>query len=85
MEEAHMAGVLDKFYAEYSIHGARATARTLQLTPGCRSDSEIDTYIQMLKDDLDLCAKDMKRLITLNNRGALFEGWPKAGDSVLDG
>jgi len=31
----------------------------------------------MLKDDLDACAKEMKRLRAANLRGALFEGWPK--------
>ena len=79
-----MAGILDKFYAEYSVHGAKVMARSLQLTGGCLSDDEIDTTIQMLKDDLDVCARDMKRLVNLNSRGSLFEGWPKGGDDLLD-
>ena len=79
-----MTGILDKFYVEYGIHGARAVARSQVLTPGCTSDEEIDRNIQMLKDDLDACARDMKRLVELNSRGSLFEGWPKAGDELLD-
>jgi hypothetical protein len=38
----------------------------------------------MLKDDLDACAKEMKRLIKLNQRGSLFEGWPSANDDVVE-
>ena len=54
-----MAGILDKFYVEHGIHGARVMARSLHLTPDGTADSEIDTNIQMLKDDLDACARDM--------------------------
>ena len=79
-----MAGILDKFYVEHGIHGAKVLARSLQLTPGCSSDVEIDTNIQMLKDDLDACAKDMKRLVEMNRRGSLFEGWPSPEDQSLD-
>jgi hypothetical protein len=79
-----MTGILDKFYVEHGIYGARVMARSLQLTAGCTSDDQIDTNIQMLKDDLDACARDMKRLVELNRRGSLFEGWPKAGDELLD-
>jgi hypothetical protein len=79
-----MTGILDKFYVEYGVHGARVIARSNELTAGCTSDDEIDTNIQMLKDDLDACAKDMKRLVELNSRGSLFEGWPKAGDDLLE-
>ena len=78
-----MTGILDKFYVEHGIHGARVVARSLHLTPGCVSDSEIDTNIQMLKDDLDACARDMKRLVEMNRRGSLFEGWPSAKDDVI--
>ena len=78
-----MTGILDKFYVEHGVHGARAMARTLQLTPGCISDAEIDTNIQMLKDDLDACARDMKRLVEMNRRGSLFEGWPSPNDDVI--
>jgi hypothetical protein len=73
--EAHMTGILDKFYVEHGIHGARVMARSHQLTAGCLADDEIDTNIQMLKDDLDACAREMKRLININRR-SLFEGWP---------
>jgi hypothetical protein len=79
-----MAGILDKFYVEHGIHGARVMARSLQLTSDCTSDSEIDTNIQMLKDDLDACARDMKRLVEMNRRGSLFEGWPSPTDDVIE-
>ena len=71
-----MTGILDKFHVEHTIHGARVLARAHQLTNDCTADGEIDTVIQMLKDDLDACAKEMKRLIKVNSSGALFEGWP---------
>ena len=71
-----MTGILGKFHVEHNIHGARVMARSLQLTGDFVEDDEIDTAIQMLKDDLDACAKEMKRLVAVNQRGALFEGWP---------
>jgi len=72
-----MTGILEKFYVEHNIHGAKVMARSLQLTIDCAVEGEIDSTIQMLKDDLDACAKEMKRLVAVNQRGALFEGWPK--------
>jgi hypothetical protein len=78
-----MTGILDKFHVEHGIHGARVMARTHQLTGDCIEEDEIDTAIEMLKDDLDACAKEMKRLVKVN-RGSLFEGWPSANDGVLD-
>ena len=71
-----MTGILEKFYVEHNIHGAKVMARSLQLTIDCAEEGEIDSTIQMLKDDLDACAKEMKRLVKVNARGALFEGWP---------
>ena len=79
-----MTGILDKFYVEHGIHGARVMARSQQLTTGCIADGEIDTAIQMLKDDLDACAKEMKRLVEVNRRGSLFEGWPSANDDIRE-
>jgi hypothetical protein len=38
----------------------------------------------MLKDDLDACAREMKRLTAIDRRGALFEGWPSAKDNLAD-
>ena len=69
-----MTGILDKFYVEHGAHGAKVMARTGQLT-GPIAHDEIDENIQMLKDDLDACAKEMKRLFHVN-RASLFEGWP---------
>ena len=71
-----MSGILDKFHVEQGIYGARVMARSQQLTKDCTRDSEIDEAIQLLKDDLDACAKEMKRLLKVNSRGSLFEGWP---------
>ena len=36
----------------------------------------IHIAIQFLKDDLDACGKEMKRLVKANRSGSLFEGWP---------
>ena len=72
-----MTGILDKFHVEHGIHGARVVARTQQLTAYCTDSREIDGAIQLLKDDLDACAREMKRLLELNSRGALFEGWAR--------
>jgi hypothetical protein len=71
-----MTGILDKFHVEHGIHGARVMSRSHQLTGNCIADGEIDTAIQMLKDDLDMCANEMKRLVRVNRSGSLFEGWP---------
>jgi len=79
-----MTGILDRFYVEHGTHGARVMARSLQLTPNCRSDDEIDARVQLLKDDLDACARDMKRLVRLNQRGTMFAGWPKIDDETVD-
>ena len=66
-----MTGILDKFYVEHGVQGARVLARSHQLTADCNDDDEVDTAIQMLKDDLDACAKEMKRLLEVNRRGSL--------------
>ena len=77
-----MTGILDKLHVEHGLHGARVMARSHQLTGYCTTDEEIDAAIDMLKDDLDACGREMKRLLKLN-RGSLFEGWPTANDDVL--
>ena len=79
-----MTGILNKFHVEHGIHGARVMARSHQLTGDCEGEGEIDTAIEMLKDDLDACAKEMKRFVALERRGALFEGWPSAQDRVQE-
>ena len=79
-----MTGILDKFHIEHGVHGARVMARSFQLTGYCTDDSEVDTAMQMLKDDLDACAREMKRRLEVNRRGALFEGWPSARDPVAE-
>ena len=71
-----MTGILNKFHVEHSAYGAKVLARSHQLTSDCLSDSDVDAAIQMLKDDLDACAREMKRLIEVNARGAVFAGWP---------
>ena len=59
-----MTGILDKFHVEHGIRGARVLARAQQLSAYCNDPKEVDA-----------CAREMKRLIELNSRGALFEGW----------
>ena len=54
------------------------------LRPTAPTIAKSTAPIQMLKDDLDACARAMKRLLEINRRGALFEGWPSAKDDVLD-
>jgi hypothetical protein len=71
-----MTGILDRLHVEHGVHGARVMARSLELTSYCIEDDEIDIAIKMLKDDLDACGIEMKRLNAVNLRGALFEGWP---------
>ncbi|MEA3062582.1 MAG: hypothetical protein QOJ94_2363 [Sphingomonadales bacterium] len=66
-----MTGKLDKFYIEHDIHGARVMVRSHQLTAGCIADGEIDTMVQLLKDDLDACAREMKWVVK-GDRRALF-------------
>ena len=77
-----MTGILDKFHVEHSIHGTRVVARSNQLTGDCVDDAEIDSAIQMLKDDIDACGREMKRLLEVNRRGSLFEGWPSPKDML---
>lgn len=78
-----MTGILDKFHVEHGIHGAKVMARSHLLTNDCTADGEIDSAIQMLKDDLDACAKEMKRLVAINQRGSVFEGWPSVKDPIV--
>ncbi len=69
-----MTGKLDKFYIEHGIHGVRVMARSHQLTVGCIADGEIDSNIQLLKDDLDACAREMKRVIKRDRRALFVRG-----------
>jgi hypothetical protein len=82
--EAVMTGILNKFYVEHGVHGARVVARSRHLTDACTSDAEIDRHIAMLKDDLDACANEMKRLVKINHSGTLFEGWPSADGEAIE-
>ena len=79
-----MTGILDKFHVEHGIHGAKVMTRSQQLTGDCTEDGEIDSTIQMLKDDLDACAREMKRLLEVNRRGSLFEGWPPVTEDIVE-
>ena len=79
-----MTGILDKFHVEHGIHGFRVLARSNQLTGYCGDDVEVDDAVQALKDDLDACGREMKRLLEVNRRGAMFEGWPSARDDIVD-
>jgi hypothetical protein len=79
-----MAGILGKFHVEHGAFGVRVNARSHHLTNDCSTDGEINAAIEMLKDDLDACAREMKRLTAIDRRGALFEGWPSAKDNLAD-
>lgn len=70
-----MTGILDKVHVEHGVRGFRVLARSQQLTGFCTNAHDVDEAIAMLKDDLDACAREMKRLIEVNSRGAMFEGW----------
>lgn len=83
--ESDMTGILGKFQVEHGVYGARVVARSHLLTGECCADGEIDTAIQMLKDDLDACSREMKRVVALKRRGSLFEGWPSVKDEIFDG
>ena len=72
-----MSGIMNKFHVEHGVHGARVLARSLEVTGYFTEEKAIDAAIALLKDDLDACGREMKRLLELNHRGALFEGWPK--------
>jgi hypothetical protein len=67
-----MTGKLDKFYIDQDLSGTKVMARSHQLTAGCIAEAEIDTMIQLLKDDLDACAAEMKRVVKKDRQG-LFE------------
>jgi hypothetical protein len=82
--ESKMTGILNKFYVEHDIHGARLMARSHELVSDCTTDDEIDTRIQMLKDDLDICASELKRFAMMDRRGSLFEGWPSEPENRLE-
>ena len=77
-----MTGILNTLHVEHGLHGARVMARSHQLTGFCSTDDEIDAALGLLKDDLDACAREMKRLLKVN-RSSLFEGWPSANDDVV--
>jgi hypothetical protein len=77
-----VTGILDKFHVEHGMNGARVMARSHQLSGFCLEDDEVDAAIQLLKDDLDACAREMKRLNKVN-RGPVFEGWPSANDDLV--
>ena len=72
-----MTGIIDKFHVEHGVHGARVLARSLEVTGYFTEEKAIDAAIALLKDDLAACGREMKRLLELNHRVALFEGWPK--------
>lgn len=79
-----MTGILNKFHVEHGTHGVRVLARSHELSSYCEDDDAIDASVQMLKDDLDACAREMKRVLDVNRRGSLFEGWPSAKDGIVE-
>lgn len=73
-----MTGALGKFHIERGIYGARIMARSHLLTGECRVDEEIRTAIEMLKDDLDACACEMKRIVAVEPHASVVEPLRKA-------
>lgn len=67
-----MGETVHAFSFEIDILGVRPIARN-PLFPGCRSDGEIDTNIQLLKDDLDAVAKQMKAAIREQDKKSDFD------------
>ena len=59
-----MARTIGKFDFDDSSHGVRFTSASLGLSAGRLSDSEIDAYLDMLKEDLDSVAKRMKAALS---------------------
>ena len=78
-----MTGILNKFYVERGVHGAKIIARSNQLTADCVAEGDIEASVQLLKADLDACAREMKRRVALEQRGSLFEGWATVDSDVL--
>lgn len=70
-----MTGILQKFYVQQGIHGAKVMARSQQLTRNCITEGEINAAIQALKDDLDACAQEMRRRVAIELTRSTFEGW----------
>ena len=64
-----MARTIGKFDFDDSSHGVRFTAASLGLSAGCRSESEVDAYLALLKEDLDAVARRMK--VALSERAPL--------------
>jgi hypothetical protein len=69
-----MTGKLGKFYVEYGIHGGRVMTTSHSLTAGCLHNDEIDSAIQLLKDDLDACAREMKKQAIRKRDAFLLDG-----------
>lgn len=55
-----MARVIGKFDFDDSRYGVRFTSAALGLSAECLLDSEIDTNLAALKEDLDAVAERMK-------------------------
>jgi hypothetical protein len=51
------------FDFEIDIHGARVVVCREPICPPCSSNGEIDTNIQLLKEDLEAVAERMKKAI----------------------
>ena len=65
-----MTGILEKFHVEHGVTARKSCA----LAPDdarLPHDEEIDTAIQLLKDDLDACGREMKRLLEVTARIAV--------------
>jgi hypothetical protein len=58
-----MANTIDVFGFKIDVYGAKVMVDDTPLMSGAFSDGEIDANIQLLKDDLDAIAWEMKRAV----------------------
>lgn len=62
------------FNFEIDAQGARVIVNRTPLMGGCLSDSEVDANIQILKEDLDAVARQMKKAIREQQSQSPFGG-----------
>jgi hypothetical protein len=58
-----MAGTVQVFGFEFDFNGAYVVVRREPICNACLSESEVDAQIELLKEDLDAVAKQMKKAI----------------------
>ena len=79
-----MTRMIGKFDFDDSVYGVRFTSAALGLSAECLLDSEIDTHLQSLKDDLDGVARRMKAALTIRPPFTLQRTEPGARFEMLE-